>query len=98
MGREILLLLGGNEGDPITTFQSAERALEADIGPILARSRDHWTAPWGFSDDRLFLNRAVIIATGLPDHALMPVCLRIEEELGNAAVSPGLKAFTNLKL
>jgi 2-amino-4-hydroxy-6-hydroxymethyldihydropteridine diphosphokinase len=80
--REVLLLLGGNEGDPVSSLARAEKLLGERMGPILARSRDHWTEPWGFRDDRLFLNRALIISTALPNDDLMPVCLRIEQELG----------------
>ena len=29
------------------------------------RSRDHWTEPWGFRDERLFLNRAILVDTTL---------------------------------
>jgi len=77
-----LLLLGGNIGDPQETLLKAERLIEEDAGRIVARSRDHWTEPWGFSDERLFLNRALIVETRLEPAELMAALLRIETDLG----------------
>jgi 2-amino-4-hydroxy-6-hydroxymethyldihydropteridine diphosphokinase len=79
---EALLLLGGNIGDARATFAQAERLIAERAGPILARSRDHWTEPWGFTDERLFLNRALIIGTPHEPRQLMAVLLGIEAELG----------------
>ena len=79
---EALLLLGGNIGDARATFARAERLIAERAGPILARSRDHWTEPWGFTDERLFLNRALIIGTPHDPQQLMAVLLGIEAELG----------------
>ncbi|MEZ4807162.1 MAG: 2-amino-4-hydroxy-6-hydroxymethyldihydropteridine diphosphokinase [Flavobacteriales bacterium] len=80
--REVLLLLGGNTGDPKCTLAAAEAALEERVGKVVARSRDHWTEPWGFADDRPFLNKAVLIATSMAPEELLIRCLAIETELG----------------
>ncbi|MBK7944467.1 MAG: 2-amino-4-hydroxy-6-hydroxymethyldihydropteridine diphosphokinase [Flavobacteriales bacterium] len=79
---EALLLLGGNIGNPKLILSQAEALIEERAGRMLSRSRDHWTEPWGFSDERLFLNRAVIIETELAPEQLMEVLLGIEAELG----------------
>lgn len=87
---EALLLLGGNTGDPTTTLARAIGALGSGPGEVLAISRDHWSEPWGFpptrrgeaSDERLFLNKAVLLRTALAPMQLMSECLRIEELLG----------------
>ncbi|MBK8499664.1 MAG: 2-amino-4-hydroxy-6-hydroxymethyldihydropteridine diphosphokinase [Flavobacteriales bacterium] len=79
---EVLLLLGGNLGDPASALGEAERWIAERVGTVLSRSRDHWTAPWGFTDERLFLNRAVILRTALEPQELMAELLRIENELG----------------
>lgn len=81
-GEEALLLLGGNVGHPQRTMARAEALIADRCGTILARSRDHWTEPWGFADDRLFLNRALLLRTALPPLDLMAQLLRIEAELG----------------
>lgn len=79
---EFTLLLGANLGDPYATFARATTLVEDRIGPILASSRDHWTEPWGFQDVRLFLNRAILVETGLEAGTVMEKLLAIEQELG----------------
>ncbi len=79
---EVLLLLGGNMGDPVAMFAAAEKAIGARCGSVQTHSRDHWTEPWGFSDERLFLNRALLLNTTLEPNTLMAELLRIETELG----------------
>ena len=79
---EALLLLGGNIGDARGSFARAEALIGERAGRIAARSRDHWTEPWGFSDERLFLNRVLVVETALAPAALMEALLGIEAELG----------------
>lgn len=92
---EAVLLLGGNVGDVRATFGVAEERLATRAGAIRARSRDHVTEPWGFTDDRLFLNRALVVDTALAPLELMRTCLAIESELGRVRDgSPVPKART----
>ncbi|HRD54533.1 MAG TPA: 2-amino-4-hydroxy-6-hydroxymethyldihydropteridine diphosphokinase [Flavobacteriales bacterium] len=86
---EALLLLGGNIGDPKRIMHQAEALIEERAGRMLSRSREHWTEPWGFSDPRLFLNRAVIIDTELAPERLMEALLGIEAELGRKRENTG---------
>ena len=79
---EVIVLFGGNSGDPVVTLQAALVLITKRIGPVLAQSRDHWTEPWGFTDDRLFLNKAIIIDTALAPENVMKELLAIESELG----------------
>ncbi len=79
---EALLLLGGNIGDVRITTDRAEEMIGEQCGAVLSRSRDHWTEPWGFQDDRLFLNRALVVRTGLSPKDLLAKCLEIERRLG----------------
>ncbi len=79
---ETILLLGGNVGDPVVTLDRAVVLIGERAGTVVARSRDHWTEPWGFSDDRLFLNRAILLRTELAPTDLLHVLLSIEAELG----------------
>ena len=85
---EALLLLGGNLGDPVDTLARADALLSELTGRVLARSRDHWTEPHGFADDRLFLNRAVLVNTELSPLDLWNRCLSIETQLGRTR-TPG---------
>lgn len=84
---EITLLLGANRGEPHATFARATTLIEDRIGRILASSRDHWTEPWGFQDDRLFLNRAILLESDLAPTRVMEKLLEIEMELGRERTS-----------
>lgn len=89
-GSEMVLLLGGDLGDPEIELGRAEQAIEARVGSVLARSRDHWTKPWGFSSSTLFLNRALVVDTKLEPMAALLECLSIEREQGRERSStPG---------
>jgi 2-amino-4-hydroxy-6-hydroxymethyldihydropteridine diphosphokinase len=79
----MVLLLGGDLGHPPRTFAAAERLIDERIGPVLARSRDHWTMPWGFTGEHLFLNRAVHVDTGdRSPRVTLQEALAIETALG----------------
>ncbi|MGV9013284.1 MAG: 2-amino-4-hydroxy-6-hydroxymethyldihydropteridine diphosphokinase [Flavobacteriales bacterium] len=92
---EFTLLFGGNIGDPTSTFARAEAFIAQRMGPITARSRDHSTEPWGFEDERMFLNRAIQVQSELPPADALHVLLRIETELGRTrSDEPGYTART----
>jgi 2-amino-4-hydroxy-6-hydroxymethyldihydropteridine diphosphokinase len=94
-GMDVILLLGGNVGEPIATLGRAEELIGERLGKVLARSRDHWTEPWGFADDRLFLNRALLISTEHEPRAVLNACLDIEHALGRKrSAAPGYTART----
>lgn len=97
-GHEALLLLGGNLGDPRATLDCAVPLIEERAGRILARSRDHWTEPWGFEADGLFLNKALIVRTRLSPEHLLTVLLRIEQELGRTRGPQGGYASRTLDI
>ncbi len=90
---EVVLLLGGNVGEPVATLGRAEELIGERIGKVLARSRDHWTEPWGFADDRLFLNRALLISTEHGPRVVLSACLDIERSMGRTRTTePGYAA------
>lgn len=86
---EFTVLLGADRGEPQATFARATALMEARIGTVLATSRDHWTEPWGFEDDQLFLNRAVLLESALPPAQVMETLLAIEQELGRVRPAQG---------
>ncbi len=79
---EFTLLLGANRGDPHATFAQASTLIEDRVGHVVASSRDHWTHPWGFEDDRLFLNRALLVETTKEPAEVMALLMEVEQELG----------------
>jgi 2-amino-4-hydroxy-6-hydroxymethyldihydropteridine diphosphokinase len=88
--RDLLLLLGGNLGDPEHLFQRAELMLTSALGVAgMQRSRDHWTEPWGFAHSSLFLNRALWCRTTHPATAVLDVALSVERQLGRERVAGG---------
>lgn len=84
----VLVLFGGDMGRVAEVLDHASEALERRTGRWLARSRDHWTEAWGFTSDRLFLNRAAILETELAPDAIMRHALAVEASLGRVRV-PG---------
>ena len=80
--QEIVLLLGADLGDPVGQCDAAERSVGERIGHVLARSRDHWSKPWGFQAETLFLNRALLVSTALDPAAIITACLAIEHDMG----------------
>lgn len=90
---DVVLLLGGNVGEPIATLGRAEALVGERVGRVFARSRDHWTEPWGFADPRLFLNRALLVSTELGPRAALNACLDIERAMGRTrSAEPGFTA------
>lgn len=79
---EAVLLFGGNTGDPPVTFGRARALIAERIGRIVAQSRQHWTEPWGFKDDRPFLDQALLVQVEMPAAKVMCTCLEIEAFLG----------------
>jgi 2-amino-4-hydroxy-6-hydroxymethyldihydropteridine diphosphokinase len=80
--RQVLLLLGGNEHDPLAMLAKAEKMVVERLGSPAAHGRDHWTEPWGFASDSLFLNRCLLVRTDLEPHALLADLHAVEQELG----------------
>jgi len=85
---ELALLLDADLGDPLTQLDKAEKAIAAKVGTVVARSREHWTKPWGFSAPTLFLDRCILVRTTHDPVEVLRVCAEIEQALGRIRV-PG---------
>lgn len=83
------LLLGADRGEREATFAKAINAIRARVGTPVALGRYHWTEPWGFADDQLFLNQAVQVETALEPARLLDELLAIEASLGRARPGDG---------
>ncbi|HQW06801.1 MAG: 2-amino-4-hydroxy-6-hydroxymethyldihydropteridine diphosphokinase [Flavobacteriales bacterium] len=88
MEEEVALLLGADLGDPPKQLERAQALIGDRVGTIVARSRDHWTRPWGFESTTLFLNVVLVVRTGRSATAVLSECSAIEHELGRRR-SPG---------
>lgn len=83
----IVLLLGGNLDDPERVLDRAEEELVLRVGKVVARSRDHWTEPWGFQAETLFLNRALLVRSRSEPYEVLRHCLAVEKDLGRVRSS-----------
>ena len=79
--------LGGNMGDVARAFSTALATLDARSDcAVVARSSVWRTPPWGKTDQPDFLNMCALIDTTLAPHALLDVCLALEEAAGRVRV------------
>lgn len=75
--------LGGNMGDVAGAFSTALATLDARSDcAIITRSSVWRTPPWGKTDQPDFLNMCALLDTTLAPHALLDVCLALEEAAG----------------
>jgi 2-amino-4-hydroxy-6-hydroxymethyldihydropteridine diphosphokinase len=75
--------LGGNMGDTHSFIRSArDRLAASEHVKIRAVSRLYRTPAWGITDQPPFLNAAILVSTRLGPHAVLALCLGIEQQLG----------------
>ena len=76
-----LLLLGGNLGEVLGSFDQAILKLE-DHGTVRAVSKHYRSEAWGMDQAPDFLNQALIIETSHHPADLLKIILAVEDELG----------------
>lgn len=76
------LLFGSNMGDKGRLFDQACQAINTRCGRITGVSAAYESEPWGFEADEWFLNRVIVLETGLEPEVLLRELLDIERELG----------------
>ena len=80
---EALLGLGGNLGDVRGNLDRAVELLcEDGQAKVRAQSSDFRTPPWGVEDQPAYINRCVMLETGLGPRALLERALAVERALG----------------
>jgi 2-amino-4-hydroxy-6-hydroxymethyldihydropteridine diphosphokinase len=80
--QEVYLLLGSNRGDRENNLLTACRKVSGRIGKIGLISSMYETEPWGFTDDTLFYNQALMVNTMLSPHDLLAEIHKMESETG----------------
>src|SRR3989339_198388 len=88
---EVLLLLGGNQGDKHKIFSETLKLIREKIGTVTIISSIYETEPWGFVSD-LFWNQALIVETLLEPEDLLDCVLDIENILGRKRINPEYEA------
>lgn len=76
------ILLGGNLGNRFLNIEKACGLIGERIGKIQTMSSIYETEPWGFDNTENFLNRVVVVETGLDYTNLLFTLQRIEKDLG----------------
>lgn len=80
------LLLGGNVGDRLFYLENATNKIQTHCGIVSRKSAIYETAPWGKTDQAVFLNQALELQTAFPALELLLQTLSIEEEMGRKRV------------
>ncbi|MEO5995312.1 MAG: 2-amino-4-hydroxy-6-hydroxymethyldihydropteridine diphosphokinase [Chitinophagaceae bacterium] len=76
------LLIGGNIGNSLFYLGQAVALLQKKCGNVVNLSAIYETAPWGNTQQPVFLNQAMELHTEFTADELMPQLLSIEEEMG----------------
>jgi 2-amino-4-hydroxy-6-hydroxymethyldihydropteridine diphosphokinase len=76
------LLLGGNIGNRDIYLNIAREKVSQLIGEIERSSSVYETEPWGFNDEKPFLNQVIVSLTTLEPREIMNVIRNIEGSLG----------------
>ncbi|MBQ8366562.1 MAG: 2-amino-4-hydroxy-6-hydroxymethyldihydropteridine diphosphokinase [Alistipes sp.] len=82
MATEVTLLLGSNDIEAKEIIERATGIINMSVGRILRRSEDYTSEPYGFSAERGFINRAVVIETTFDAYSLLQRINLIEALLG----------------
>lgn len=89
MQQKVYLLLGSNEGNRKKYLQDAESMISFRIGRIIKHSSVYETEPWGFDDERYFLNQVMVVITQQTPLQLLDKINKIESELGRKRLQSG---------
>lgn len=82
MMTSIILLLGSNDSHATEIIEKATLLIGLAIGEVVQQSKDYTSAPYGFSADNNFVNRAVEVESDIDAYELLRRINRIEEGLG----------------
>lgn len=79
----VVFSMGGNEGSVSETMDRACEMIGERVGRVCLKSRDYESEPWGFDHPvPNFVNRCVVVDTGLSAREVLEKIMRIEVELG----------------
>ncbi len=87
-----IIMLGGNVGDTVCVFESTIRTLVLNNINLISASSIYRTKPWGYFDQRDFLNQLLVLETNMDLFEFHECCLKTELLHGKN------KVFENLRL
>lgn len=79
---KVYLLIGGNLGDRIDYLQKAVNEIKKNIGNIISSSSVYETEPYGFKDEKQFLNQCLLVETSFSPMDVLQISRKIESSLG----------------
>jgi 2-amino-4-hydroxy-6-hydroxymethyldihydropteridine diphosphokinase len=85
--QDVFISLGSNSGTREAFLESARRELGSLAGVIQKASSIYETAPWGKTDQPLFLNQVIQISSSLDPNMLMELFLKVEKMSGRVRAS-----------
>jgi len=95
MEYEIVYLgLGSNRGDRIGYLKKVVGMITKKIGKVFSKSSLYMSEPWGFMDDRFFLNQVIGVKTPLSPQEVLQKIKEIEDELGRRRSGEGYEGRT----
>ena len=77
-----VLLLGGNKGDVLSTFQLSIQAFEEKGYTLFKKSSIYCSKSWGYESENIFYNQVLILKTNNSPQDILNDLLSIEEKLG----------------
>lgn len=78
----VFLLLGANLGDPFSQLEQARHEIDRRVGKIRQQSSLYESEAWGVTDQPVFLNQVLLIASPLAPLPLLDAIQEIEHALG----------------
>jgi len=79
---KVYILLGGNIGDRIQNLEFAKSEILEKIGSITKESSYYESEPWGFDDEKPFINQVILVETKLQATEVLEKNQLIEKGLG----------------
>lgn len=73
-----IIMLGGNVGDTVCVFESTIRTLGLNNINLVSASSIYRTKPWGYFDQRDFLNQLLVLETNMDLFEFHECCLKTE--------------------
>jgi len=78
----VIILIGGNEGNTKDYIIKAKRFIQKSIGPIVLISSLYESEPWGFEHTQNFINQIIEVESVLTPHQILDIGQQIEKSLG----------------
>ncbi|MCK5821161.1 MAG: 2-amino-4-hydroxy-6-hydroxymethyldihydropteridine diphosphokinase [Bacteroidales bacterium] len=79
---DLVLGIGGNQGNRVENLKNIRNQIENHLGEVLKESTLIESEPWGFDSENWFLNQIVLVECEMEPKAILTVIHEIESEFG----------------